>query len=153
MKKRLGLDVVRLPYSSNPPALTDLIGNNIQLMVPDFLSGIPQIRAGKVVPLAAVMLERSKSLPDVPTFHETVIPGFEVLPWVGLMGPAGLSPEIVKQLSDDVGKILAKPDVAEKISLTGTELFYAPSDKLVEFMKVDMPRWIAMGKEAGVEPQ
>ncbi|CAN0483308.1 unnamed protein product, partial [Phaeothamnion confervicola] len=98
VKRRLGLDMVRLPYSSNPPAITDLLGNNIQIMVPDFLGGIPQIEAGKIVPLAVVMRERSPMLPNVPTFHESVIKDFEVAPWTSRFGPAGLPPDIVKQL-------------------------------------------------------
>ena len=152
-KKRLGLDIVRLAYSSNPQALTDLLGNNIQLMVPDFLTGIPQIQAGKIVPLAMVQMGRSKLLPGVPTFDETVLPGFEVLPWVSLMGPAGLPPEIVRTLADAMAAILSKPDVVAKIEGTGTELFYAPPDEFAAFMKADLPRWIAAAKEAGIEPQ
>jgi len=153
VKKRLGLDIVRLPYSSNPPALTDLLGNNIQLMVPDFLTGIPQINAGKIIPLAMVQTERSKLLPGVPTFHETVIPGFEVLPWVSLMGPAGLPADITKRLADEVGAILKKPDVVAKIEGTGTELYYLAGPEFAEFVKADLPRWQSAAKEAGIEPQ
>ena len=153
VKRRLELDIVRLPYSSNPPALTDLIGNNIQLMVPDFLTGIPQIRAGKIVPLAAVQFQRSPLLPEIRTFHETVIKDFEVLPWVSMFGPAGLPGEIVKQLSDAIGEVLQRPDVTKKINDMGTELFYQPSGPFAEFVKADMPVWAAHAKTAGIEAQ
>jgi tripartite-type tricarboxylate transporter receptor subunit TctC len=153
VKRKLGIDIVRLPYSSNPPALTDLIGNNIQLMVPDFLGGIPQIQAGKVVPLAAVMLERSPMLPDTPTFNETVLKGFEVSPWTSMFGPAGLPDDIVSQLSDALGKILGKPEVIAKINGMGTELWYMPAAPFVQFVKDDIPVWQAHAKIAGIDPQ
>lgn len=153
VKRKLDLDIVRLPYSSNPPALTDLIGNNIQLMVPDFLGGIPQIEAGKIVPLAAVMRERSPLLPGTPTFHETVIKDFEVAPWTSLIGPAGLSADIVKQLSDATGKILRDPEVVKKINAMGTELWYQPAAEFAEFVKADIAVWHAHAKIAGIDPQ
>ena len=153
IKKRLQLDIARLPYTSNPPALTDLLGNSIQLMVPDFLTGLPNIEARKIVPLAVIMLERSASLPNVPTLAETVMPGFEVLPWVGLFGPAGLPPDIVKTVADAVATIMARPDIERRLHATGTEPFYASSAEFAAFVKADLPKWIGAGKEAGIEPQ
>ncbi len=153
VKRKLGLDIVRLPYTSNPPGLTDLIANNIQIMVPDFLGGIPQIQAGKIVPLAAVMRERSPMLPDTPTFHETVIKDFEVAPWTSLIGPAGMPADIVKQLSDATGKILKDPEIAKKINAMGTELWYQPTAEFTEFVKADIAVWHAHAKIAGIEPQ
>ncbi len=153
VKRKLDLDIVRLPYSSNPPALTDLISNNIQLMVPDFLGGIPQIEAGKIVPLAAVMRERSPLLPGTPTFHETVIKDFEVAPWTSLIGPAGLPADIVRQLSDATGKILRDPEVVKKINAMGTELWYQPTQEFTAFLKADIDVWHAHAKIAGIDPQ
>ena len=153
LKKRLGIDMVRLAYTSNPPAVTDLLGGSIQLMVPDFLIGLPNIEAGKIVPLAVIMLERSPSLPNVPTLAETVMPGFEVLPWVGLLGPAGLPPEVVKTAADAVAAIMARPDIKARLANTGTEPFYASSAEFAAFIAADVPRWAAAAKEAGIEPQ
>ena len=98
IKKRMGIDMARVPYTATPAAMADLIGERTQLVVSDLLSGIPQIQAGKVVPLATIFRERSALLPDVPTLHETVMPGFEVLPWLGLLGPADLPADVVKNL-------------------------------------------------------
>ena len=153
VKRRLGLDMVRLPYSGNPQALTDLLSNNIQLMVPDFLTGVPQVQAGKIIALAAVMRDRSPLLPNVPTFNETVIKDFEVAPWVSMFGPAGLAPDITQQISDAIGVILKKPDVAKRIGDMGTELYYMPSAPFAEFVKNDIPVWHAHAKTAGIEPQ
>ena len=153
VKRRLSLEIVRLPYTSNPPAITDLLGNNIQLMVPDFLGGLPHVKAGKLVALAVVMLERSPELPDVPTFHETVIKDFEVSPWTSLIGPAGLPADVVKLLSDATGRILASPETASKIKAMGTELWYMPSEPFTRFVREDMPVWAAHARTAGIDPQ
>ncbi len=153
VKARLGLDMTRVPYKSNPPALQDLLSNNIHLMVPDFLTGVPHIKAGTVIALAAVMRQRSQILPDVPTFHETVIKDFEVAPWVSMFGPAKLPAAIVSQMSGALGEILRKPDVVAKFSGMGTEVWYAPSAEFAPFVKADIPVWHAHAKTAGIAPQ
>lgn len=153
IKKKVGIDMARLPYASTAPAMTDLLGNNMQVMVPDFLTGLPQIEAGKVVPLAVVMKERSPRLPNTPTFHETFIKDFEVSPWTSLFGPAGLPNEIVTQLSDAVGKILKDPEVKKKIDGMGTELWYMPAGPFAKFVEADIPVWAEHAKVAGIQPQ
>lgn len=153
IKARLKLDITRVPYKSNPPAIQDLLSNNLSTMVPDFLGGMPQIQAGKIIPLAAVMRERSPMLPDVPTFNETVIKGFEVAPWTSLIGPARMPAGIVKALSDATAKILADKSVAAKIAGMGTEIWYMPSEPFTKFIADDMPVWAAHAKTAGITPQ
>ena len=153
MKKQTGIDMARVPYTATPAAITDLIGGRTQMVVSDLLSGIPQIQAGKVVALATVFRERSSLLPDVPTLHETVMPGFEVLPWLGLFGPAGMPADIVMMLSDNLRTILARPDVVARIGTMGIEPFYAPSEETAAFVKADLPKWREMAREAGIDPQ
>lgn len=153
IKRRLDLNIVRLPYTSNPAAMTDLLGNSIQLHIPDFLTGVPQVNAGKIIPLAVIMRERSPLLPNVPTIHETVIKDFEVLPWVSLFGPAGVPAPIVARLSDAIGVVLKKPEVVTKMNAMGTEVYYLPSGPFAQFVKDDIPVWAAHAKIAGIEPQ
>lgn len=153
VKVRLGVEINRVAYKSNPPALQDLITNNIHLMVPDFLTGVPQVEAGKIVPLAAVMRERSPLMPQVPTFHETVIKDFEVAPWTALFGPAKMPAGVVKQISDATEKILQDKEVVRKIGLMGTELFYMPTAEFANFVQSDIAVWHAHAKIAGIDPQ
>ena len=89
----------------------------------------------------------------MPTFDETVIKDFEVLPWVSLFGPAGLPADITKQMSEALGKILEKPDITKKINDMGTELYYLPSEPFAAFVKADIPVWANHAKTAGIEPQ
>ncbi len=153
IKKRMGLDMARVPYAATPAAVTDLIGNTTQLVVSDLLSGAPQIKAGTLVALATIFRERSSLLPEVPTLHETVMPGFEVLPWLGLFGPANMQTDIVMMLSDNLRTIFARSDIAVRIGTMGIEPYYAPSEETAAFIKADLPRWHEMAREAGIDPQ
>ena len=92
LKQRTKIDIARVPYRSNPAAMADLIAGHIPLMVPDFGTGLPQLKAQKIRPLAVLTRERSATLPDVPSLHETVMPNYDLLAWAGLFAPAGLPP-------------------------------------------------------------
>jgi tripartite-type tricarboxylate transporter receptor subunit TctC len=153
IKKRTGIEIARVPYSATPAAITDLIGGRTQMVVSDLLSGVPQIQAGRLVPLATIFRERSSLLADVPTLHETVLPGFEVLPWLGLFGPAGMPDDAVTMLSDNLRTLLARADVIARIALMGIEPYYAPSGETAAFVNADLPKWQEMAREAGIEPQ
>ena len=153
VKKRLDLNIVRLPYSSNPAAMTDLLGNNIQLMFPDNLTGVPLVESGKIVALAVASKERNPRLPSTPSLHESVVPGFEMLPWFGLFGPPGLPKAIVDQMASVMQKLLADGEVAAKLSGVGVEPFYMPPEPFAAFVKADIPVWTEHARVAGIEPQ
>jgi tripartite-type tricarboxylate transporter receptor subunit TctC len=153
LKKRTAIDLARVPYTATPAAITDLIGGRTQMVVSDLLSGIPQIQAGRLVPLATIFRERSSLLSEVPTLHETVMPGFEVLPWLGLFGPADMPADIVTMLSDNLRTILARSDIAARIGTMGIEPYYAPSGETAAFVRADLPRWQEMARDAGIDPQ
>jgi tripartite-type tricarboxylate transporter receptor subunit TctC len=104
IKKRTGADIVRVNYRSNPAAVTDLVAGHIPMGIPDFNTGMPQLKTQRVRALAVLTKERNRVLPDVPTLNETVMPGFDLLAWAGMFGPANLPPEIVKVLADAVQK-------------------------------------------------
>ena len=153
IKAKLGLDIVRLPYSSTPPAMTDLISNNIQLMFPDAYTGIPLMEAGRLIPLAVATRIRNPRLPDTPTLHETFIPGFEMLPWFGLFGPPGLPEEVVERMSGALGRLLADEDFVKRLQAVGPEPYYLPPREFAAFVKADIPVWAEHARVAGIEPQ
>ena len=86
--------------------MTDLLGGQIQIMVADFNTGLPQVSADKIRPLAVLTRDRNPALPDVPTLNETVMPGYDILAWAGMFGPAGLPQEAMKMLADALDKAL-----------------------------------------------
>ena len=109
IKNRTGINVVRVAYRSNPAAVTDLIAGHIAMAIPDFGTGLEQYRAGKIRALAVPTKSRNAQIPEVPTLDETVMPGFDLLAWVGMFAPAGTPPEVVDRLADVIGQILARP--------------------------------------------
>ncbi|MSP45786.1 MAG: tripartite tricarboxylate transporter substrate binding protein [Xanthobacteraceae bacterium] len=153
LKKRTGTDIVRVPYRSNPMVMTDLLGGQIQIMVADFNTGLPQLKAGKVNALAVLTRDRNPALPDVPTLSETVMPGYHILAWAGMFGPAGMSPEAVKVLADAVQKALEKPEVRARFAGAGTDVYWSGPKEFTEFVKTELVSWTAMIKEAGIEPE
>jgi tripartite-type tricarboxylate transporter receptor subunit TctC len=153
LKKRTGVDIVKVPYRSNPMVMTDLLGGQIQIMVADFNTGIPQLKAGKVNALAVLTRDRNPALPDVPTLSETVMPGYHILAWAGIFGPADMPPDAVKVLADAVHKALENPQVRERFASSGTDLYWSGPKEFAEFVKTELVSWTAMIKEAGIEPE
>jgi tripartite-type tricarboxylate transporter receptor subunit TctC len=153
IKKRTATDIVRVNYRSNPAAVTDLVAGHIPMGIPDFNTGLPQLKTQKVRALAVLTKERNRVLPDVPTLNETVMPGFDLLAWAGMFGPANLPPEIVKVLADAVQKGLSTPLVVERLNAGGTEVFWSGPQDFSEFVKTELVKWTAAIKEAGIEPE
>ena len=125
LKKRTGTDIVRCPTAAIPMVMTDLLGGQIQIMVADFNTGLPQLKAGKVNALAVLTRDRNPALPDVPTLSETVMPGYHILAWAGMFGPAGMPPEAVKTVAAAVHKALDNPEVRERFAGAGTDLYWS----------------------------
>ena len=153
LKKRTGVDIVRVPYRSNPAVMTDLIGGQISIMIADFNTGMPQLKAGKVTALAVLTRERNPALPDVPTLHETVMPGYHILAWAGMFGPAGMPEEAVRTLAQAVEKALEKPEVRGRFASSGTDVYWSGPKEFDAFVKSELGSWTAMIKEAGIEPE
>jgi tripartite-type tricarboxylate transporter receptor subunit TctC len=153
LKKRTGVDIVRVNYRSNPMVMTDLIAGHIPIMIADFNTGLPQLRAQKVNALAVLTRERNPALPNVPTLHETVMPGYDILAWAGMFGPANMPPEAVKVLADAVQKALDKPEVRQRFATSGTDIYWSGPEQFAEFVKAELVKWTAYIKEAGIEPE
>lgn len=153
LKKRTGIDIVRVAYRSNPPAVTDLIAGHIAMMIPDFNTGLPQVKAGLIRPVAVFTKERNKRLPDIPTLNETVMPGFDLLAWAGMFAPANVPPEVVERLSAALQKILRDPIIVERFAEIGTDTFYSGPQDFSDYVKTELVKWTAVAKEAGIEPE
>jgi tripartite-type tricarboxylate transporter receptor subunit TctC len=153
IKNRTGIDIVRVAYRSNPAAVTDLIAGHIAMMIPDFGTGLEQLRAGKIRALAIPHNVRNSQIPDVPTLNETVMPGFDVLAWVGMFAPAGTPPEAIARLADAIKAILARPDIRRRLVDIGTDVYFAGPAEFGTFVKDELPKWLALIREAGIEPE
>jgi tripartite-type tricarboxylate transporter receptor subunit TctC len=153
LKKRTGADILKVSYRSNPMVMTDLLGGQIQIMIADYNTGMPQLRGGKVNALAVLTKERNPALPNVPTLSETVMPGYDILAWAGMFGPAGMPPEAVNVLAGAIEKALAKPEVRQRFAATGTDVYWSGPQEFDAFVKSELVKWSAYIKEAGIQPE
>ncbi len=153
MKKRTGIDVVRVPYRSNPAATLDLVAGHIAVAAPDYPNGLPQIKAGRIRALAVMTKDRSRILPDVPTLDETVMPGFDIEAWAGMFGPAHLPAEVVDTLGRELEQILARPEVKQRFLDSGSEVKWKGPVAFADFVKTEVVKWTALAKEANIQPE
>ena len=113
-----GIDLVHVPYKGEGPALTDLVGGQIQMVTPNLSAAIGFVQQGKLRALAVTSRERARQIPDVPAASET-LPGFENLGWFGFMAPAGTPKTIIDRIYQDTSKVLQSPDIRTRFDQLG----------------------------------
>lgn len=153
LKRRTGIDMVRVPYRSNPPAVLDVSTGRVSAMIADFTTALPQVRDNKVRPLAVLTRTRSAIIPEIVTLHETVAPDFDLIAWAGLFGPAKLPAEVVEKLSKEVKAFVDSSENRSKLEANGIETFYLPPAEFKVYVADELVKWTAAIKEAGIEPQ
>ena len=150
-KLRAGFKTIHIPYKGAAPALTDTMGGQTEAFFPTVVSGLPQVKAGKLRAIAVTSAKRSPLLPDVPTVAESGYPGFEVNGWYGLLAPAGTPPEIIARLHDEVVKVLALPEVREKIAADGAEPVGNTPTEFDAYIRSEAVKWAKVIKESGAK--
>jgi len=148
------LDAVGVPYKSSPDAMTDVIGGRAQFIVVDLASSQPQVKAGKLRPLAVTSSKRTSLAPDLPTVEETLnIKDFDLAAWTGLFGPANLPKDIVDKLSGAMLKILNRQDVRDR--MLGNYIEPTPSDPatFAAMVKRQLVVWGEKVKAAGIQAE
>jgi tripartite-type tricarboxylate transporter receptor subunit TctC len=146
-----GLQMVHVAYKGDAPALTDLIGGQVQLMVANLAGVITQIKAGKVRPLAVAGPKRSSLLPDVPTVAESGVAGFSVTGWAGVVAPAGTPKAIVDRLNAELNKALAAPELIDKIQQQASEPVSTTPEQFSDLIKSENLRWAKVIRDARIQ--
>jgi len=146
-----GIRMQHIPYKGTAPALMDVIGGHADLFLSTPSAPIPQVKSGKLRALAVGGDTRMAAVPDVPTFAEAGLPGFEASSWYGLLAPAGTPRPIVEKISAEIGRIVATPDMREKLNAQGVEPFYLNSEQFAALMKADMAKWDKVIKTAHIK--
>jgi tripartite-type tricarboxylate transporter receptor subunit TctC len=149
-KLMTGVKAEHIPYKGSGPALLDLIAGQYQFNFAGIQAAQTQVRAGKLRGLAVTTPKRIAALPDVPAVAEA-LPGFEVVGWYGVIGPAGLPAPIVKRLHDEFVKVLNRPDVHERIVADGSEPAGTGPEEFRQFMLADLAKWAKVVKESGAK--
>jgi len=120
-------------------------------MMPGLAAAMPHIKGGKMRPIAVTGLKRHPLLPDVPTFEESGFKGFDGLQWYGIVGPAGMPPEIIRQLNAEINKALGDPKLRERLSAEALEPMPMTPEAFGKFMQDDIARWSALAKERNIK--
>jgi tripartite-type tricarboxylate transporter receptor subunit TctC len=150
-KQQIGSFMVHIPYRGVAPAFTDLIGGQTQAMFPGLAAAVPHIRSGRVRPLAVTGLKRHPQFPDVPTLDESGFKGFDAQQWYGVVGPAGISAAIVRQLNESLAVVLRAPELREKLSVEAIEPQVMTPEQFGAFIKTDIARWSALAKARNIQ--
>lgn len=140
-KGELGLDIVHVPYQGGGEAMNALLGGQVQILFITLPASLPHIKAGKVRALALTSAQRMASLPDVPTVAETVLPGFDINLWIGVVAPAGTPPAVVDRLNADFNKVLALPAVRDRIAALGGNIVGGSPAQFDGFIRKELARW------------
>ncbi len=146
-----GVKAIHVPYKGSGPMLTDLIGGQVQYSFDTMTAATPHVKNGKAVAIAQTRVKRAAGHPNVPTMAESGFPGFEATTWYGLVGPGRMSPALARRMNEDVNKALAMPDVMEKLEASGAEDGGGSTEKMREFMHVELAKWAKVIKDANVK--
>lgn len=154
MLKQLGnVDILHVPYKSNPLAITDLMGGQINLMITDVSTGVPQIQAGKLRALGFSTDTRSAMLPDVPTIAEAGVPGYNMGYWFAAYAPAGTPPAVASKLTELLVKAVDSSSAAGFYNQSGTTKWKSTSTELAKFQAEETQKWGKVIKAAGIQPE
>ena len=152
-KKMAGVEMVHVPYKGSAPALTDIMAGRVSLMFDGGTSALPFVKAGKLRVLATTDSRRSDQLPDIPTIAESGLPGYEAVSWFGIAAPAGTPHPILERLAADTAAIVSRPDFKAKFVGSGMEMISSTPDAMAEMIRVGIPRWTEVMRDAGIRPE
>ncbi|QNP58439.1 tripartite tricarboxylate transporter substrate binding protein [Paenacidovorax monticola] len=144
-----GVKMQHIPYKGSAPALTDMVGGQLQVMFDAYASSGPFIKDGKVRLLAVTTAQRSQSLPDTPTVAESGLPGYEAMPWLGLVAPAKTPAPVVNKLYAELHEVLKEPEVQDKFRSLGLDIIGSKPEEFGAFLRRDIVKWAKVVKDSG----
>jgi tripartite-type tricarboxylate transporter receptor subunit TctC len=150
-KAATGIHAQHIPYKSDGPALTDLMGGQLSFMFPNMPAVVPYVKAGRLRALAVSSAKRSPMLPDAPTLLESGI-RVEINGWYCVLGPAGMPAPVVTLLNSNLNKILSQPDFVEKLANLGATPMAGTPEQVVSLIKSDMVKYAKAIKDSGTKP-
>ena len=152
-KMMTGTDMVHVPYKGLSPALVDLLSGQVQLMFSSTVAILPQVRAGRLRPLAMTGASRSPAIPEVPTVAESGVPGFETASWYGVLAPAGTPQTIVERLNREIAAIIRQPDVRERMAGEGADAAGGSPGEFALHIKRELARWSQVIRQARIKSE
>ncbi|HEY9280927.1 MAG TPA: tripartite tricarboxylate transporter substrate binding protein [Eoetvoesiella sp.] len=146
-----GISMVHAPYKGTGPALLDLMGGHIDLMIGNIVGAAPLVRSGKLRAIAVTTAKRSSLMPELPTLQELSGKPFDVSAWTGILAPAGTDPAIVKRLNKDIRASLANEKVKEVMTTNGADIVGSTPEEFQQFIVSEIQKWGTIIKAAGIK--
>jgi tripartite-type tricarboxylate transporter receptor subunit TctC len=150
-KYRAHLDIKGVPYRGTTAFMPDLLANRITMSFANITNVMPLVREGKLRALAITSIKRSALAPELPTMAESGFPGFEAVPWFGLLAPAGAPKDVLDRLHDETVKALAMPEVRQKFDELGLEPIGNTPAEFATVIQKETPAWAKVIREAGIK--
>jgi tripartite-type tricarboxylate transporter receptor subunit TctC len=147
-----GVKMQHVPYKGRAQAIPDLLGGRIQLIFDNMPSALPLVKAGELKAIAVTSAQRSPAAPQIPTIAESGLPAFEATSWFALLGPAGMPRDVQMRINAEVLRVLALPDVKEKLAGLGLEPNPGTPEALTVLMQNETSKWAKVVKESGAKP-
>jgi tripartite-type tricarboxylate transporter receptor subunit TctC len=153
LKRDAGVNTLVIAYKGANPALTDLMGGDVQLMVDPMLSSLPLAKAGNIKALAVTSLKRVAIAPEIPTVAESGMTGFEFSSWYGLWGPKNLPPEIITRVQSEITRMAGQPDVRARFETLGFDAIGSTPEVFAQYITNEMIRYDKIIKDANIKAE
>jgi tripartite-type tricarboxylate transporter receptor subunit TctC len=150
LKSLAGVDITHVPYRG--AVFTDVIGGRVSMTLQNMGTILPHVKEGRLRGVAVTSLQRTPVVPELPTVAESGLPGFEAISWFGLMAPAGTPAPIVAKVYQQAAKIVAQPEMKEKLAQLGLDTASDAPDAFAAIIKADIAKWAKVIKDADVKP-
>ncbi len=151
LKAQAGIDMLHVPYKGSAPAVTDLIGGQVHLLIDVAAVSQQHVKSGKLKALAVTSTRRNAGFPDLPTFDEAGLKGYQAIGWQGILLPAGAPKEVIAKIADAIQKTMSDAGVREKFQAVGSESTPTGPEAFGTFIDAEISKWARIGKAANIK--
>ena len=153
LARQVGWKLLRVPFKSNPPAMTEVVAGRVNMMFTDIAAAQGLLKSGSLKPIAVTSLKRSALMPDLPTIAESGVPDYDLSGWIALFAPAGTPKPIVERLNAEVTKVLQLPEIRARLLDLGAEPSPMPVAEFTAWVQQEVNKWTRLVREAGIQPE
>lgn len=153
LARQVGWKLLRVPFKSNPPAMTEVVAGRVNMMFTDIAAAQGLLKSGSLKPIAVTSLKRSALMPDLPTIAESGVPDYDLSGWIALFAPAGTPKPIVERLNVEVTKVLQLPEIRVRLLDLGAEPSPMPVVEFTAWVQQEVNKWTRLVREAGIQPE
>lgn len=151
MKSMSNTFMLHIPYKGAGPALSDLLGGQVNVMFDNLPTALPHVKAGKLRALAVSSATRSALAPELPTMAESGLPGFDLATWFAFFAPAATPREVTEKIAGDMRRALAQPDMKERLTAIGVDIVASSPAELAAFQRAELAKWAKIVKDSGAK--